>query len=130
MTIRPARELVAAANAAVEVLSVEEVDALRQRADVQLVDVREPAEWARGHIPGAVHVPRGLLEFKADPSLEAYWDSAIDPAKRLITYCASGGRSALAAKTLKDMGYPRVGHLQGRFTAWSDAGKPVSVPGG
>lgn len=130
MTIKSARELVAAANAAVEVLAVEEVEALRQQPDVQLIDVREPTEWAKGHIPGAVHVPRGLLEFKADPSLEAYWDSAIDPAKRLITYCASGGRSALAAKTLKDMGYPRVGHLQGGFTAWSDAGKPVARASG
>lgn len=130
MTIKAARELVAAANAAVEVLSVEAVEALRQRPDVRLIDVREPSEWATGHIPGAVHVPRGLLEFKADPSLEAYWDSAIDPTKRLITYCASGGRSALAAKTLKDMGYSRVGHLEEGFTAWRAAGKPVTRPDG
>jgi rhodanese-related sulfurtransferase len=129
MPIKPARELVAAANATVEMLSVDEVDGLRQRSDVQLIDVREPGEWGKGHIPGAAHAPRGLLEFKADPSLEAYFDPVFDPAKRLVTYCASGGRSALAAKTLKDMGYPDVAHLQGGITAWTQAGKPVATPG-
>jgi rhodanese-related sulfurtransferase len=125
MPIASARDLVARANNEVETLSVEQVRALLGDPSVQLIDVREPAEWGKGRVPGAAHVPRGLLEFKADPSLEAYHDPAIDPAKRLVCYCASGGRSALAAKTLKDMGYPSVAHLLGGFTAWSEAGLPV-----
>ena len=67
---------------------------------------------------------RGLLEFKADPSLEAY-TRRLDPAKKLVLYCASGGRSALSAKTLKDMGYPDAVNMLGGFTAWSQAGKPT-----
>jgi rhodanese-related sulfurtransferase len=125
VTIKPAREFVAAANAAVPALSAADAEALVGRDDVQFVDVREPAEWEKGHIPGAVHVPRGLLEFKADPSLPAYHEPKLDPGKRLVVYCASGGRSALATKTLSDMGYPDVANLQGGFTGWSEANKPV-----
>lgn len=124
MTIKPAKDLVTAANAAVEKVSVDEAAALVGKDDVVFVDVREPAEWQAGHVPGAVHVPRGLLEFKADPSLPAAHEKALDPAKKLVVYCASGGRSALAAKTLKDMGYPNVINMTGGFGAWSQAGKP------
>jgi rhodanese-related sulfurtransferase len=125
MHIVGARDLVAKANSEVETVSVEQAKALLGDAGVQFLDVRERAEWDKGRVPGAAHVPRGLLEFKADPSLEAYYDSAIDPAKRLVVYCASGGRSALAAKTLKDMGYPSVTNMLGGFTAWSEAGLPA-----
>lgn len=128
MSIKSAREMVAAANAAVETLAVDAAAPLVGQAGVQFVDVREPGEWAKGHIPGAVHVPRGLLEFKADPTLEAYFDPAFDPAKRLIVYCASGGRSALAAQTLKDMGYPAVASMLGGFTAWTEAGQASAKP--
>jgi rhodanese-related sulfurtransferase len=123
MPIKPARDLVAAANAEVGTISVDDAEALVGDPDVQFVDVREPAEWEKGHVPGALHAVRGLLEFKADPSLEAYHDKRLDPAKQLVVYCASGGRSALSAKTLKDMGYPRVTNMLGGFTAWSQAGK-------
>ena len=125
MSIVAARDLVAKANSEVETVSVEDAKALVGRADVQFLDVREPAEWDKGRVPGAAHVPRGLLEFKADPSLEAYHDKAIDPEKRLVVYCGSGGRSALAAKTLKDMGYGKVANMLGGFTAWSQAELPT-----
>lgn len=125
MPIVAAGDLVARANREVATLSVDEVRKLLGDPGVVLIDVREPAEWQAGHLPGAVHVPRGLLEFKADPSLEAAYERAIDPTKRLVCYCASGGRSALAAKALKDMGYPDVSHMLGGFTAWSAAGLPV-----
>jgi rhodanese-related sulfurtransferase len=125
MTIKSAKDLVGAANAAVEKLSVDEAAGLVGKDGVVFVDVREPAEWQAGHVPGAVHVPRGLLEFKADPSLPAAYEKALDPAKKLVVYCASGGRSALAAKTLKDMGYPDAVNMTGGFGAWSQAGKPV-----
>jgi rhodanese-related sulfurtransferase len=125
MTTKAAKSLVDAANAAVDRLSVDEAALLAGQDGMVFVDVREPAEWQAGHVPGAVHVPRGLLEFKADPSLPAAHEKALDPAKKLVVYCASGGRSALAAKTLKDMGYPDVVNMTGGFGTWSQAGKPV-----
>lgn len=125
MAIKSAKDLVGEANAVVARLSVDEAAALVGKDGVVFVDVREPAEWQAGHVPGAVHVPRGLLEFKADPSLPAAHEKALDPAKKLVVYCASGGRSALAAKTLQDMGYPNAVNMTGGFGAWSQAGKPV-----
>ncbi len=125
MSIKSAKDLVAAANAAVAGASVDEVAKLAGKDGVVFLDVREASEWQAGHVPGAVHVPRGLLEFKADPGLPAAHVKALDPAKKIVVYCASGGRSALAAKTLQDMGYPDVVNMQGGFGAWSQAGKPV-----
>lgn len=125
MSIKSAKDLVAAANAAVATASVDEAAQLAGKDGVVFLDVREPNEWQAGHVPGAAHVPRGLLEFKADPGLPAAHDKALDPAKKIVVYCASGGRSALAAKTLKDMGYPDVVNMLGGFGAWSQAGKPV-----
>src|SRR5215212_4313130 len=89
-------------------------------AEVLFLDVREPAEVAAsGKIPGAVAVPRGLVEFRADPA-SAMHDAAFDRAKTVIAYCASGGRSALVGKTLKDMGYSNVRNLGG-FKGWLEA---------
>ncbi len=123
--VKKAAELVAEANAAVETLSVEEAKALVGRDDVQFVDVRDASELAKnGQIPGAVHANRGLLEFYADPSAP-YHKPELASGKRLILYCASGGRSALAAKTLKDMGLENVTSLIGGFTAWSQAGGAI-----
>ena len=75
-------------------------------------------------IKGSVHAPRGMLEFYADPSLP-YHKPEFDPEKRIILHCASGGRSALAAQTLKQMGYPNVAHLDGGFKAWKENNLPV-----
>jgi rhodanese-related sulfurtransferase len=123
--IRKAVELVAEANAAVGTLSVEDAEKLVGQADVQFVDVREGAELAKhGKIPGAVHAARSLLEFYADPSSPAH-KPELASGKRLILYCGSGGRSALAAKTLKDMGLEKVTNLIGGFSAWSQAGGPI-----
>jgi rhodanese-related sulfurtransferase len=120
MAIKSAKDLVAAANQAVETLSVEQAKALIEKGQVQLVDVREPEEWAKGGIPGAVHIPRGLLEFLADPSNPAH-KPELHSGKKLLLYCASAGRSALAAKTLKDMGFTDVAHIAGGYTAWKNA---------
>jgi rhodanese-related sulfurtransferase len=123
--VKKAAELVAEANAAVDTLSVEEAIVLVGRDDVQFVDVRDASELAKnGRIPGAVHASRGLLEFYADPSA-AYHKPELASGKRLILYCASGGRSALASKTLKDMGIENVTNLIGGFTAWSQAGGSI-----
>ncbi|MEK0084061.1 rhodanese-like domain-containing protein [Benzoatithermus flavus] len=124
MTITPARDLVTRANQEVETIDVAAAKALLGRDDVQFVDVRERHEWEGGHIPGAVHVPRGLLEFLADPSNPNHV-AELHTGKKLVLYCGSGGRSALAAKTLKDMGFTNVCHMAGGFGGWQEAGYVV-----
>jgi rhodanese-related sulfurtransferase len=122
---KTAAELVAEAKGRIENLTVDQVAAEVAAGDVVVVDLREPEELAAtGKIPGSIHVPRGMLEFRADPT-SSYHDSALDPSRRVILHCAAGGRSALAAAALQDMGYQSVAHLDGGFTAWQRAGQPV-----
>ena len=123
--VKKAAEMVAEANAAVGTVEVEEAKQLVGRDDVLFVDVREGGELAvQGKIPGAVHAPRGLLEFYADPSAP-YHKPELSSGKRLVVYCASGGRSALAAKTLKDMGIDKISNMLGGFTAWQQGGGDI-----
>ena len=123
--VKRAAEMVAEANAAVGTVEVEEAKQLVGRDDVLFVDVREGGELAiQGKIPGAVHAPRGLLEFYADPSTP-YHKPALAAGKRLVVYCGSGARSALAAKTLKDMGIGNVANMLGGFGAWQQGGGEV-----
>ena len=90
-----------------------------------VVDLREAEELAAtGKIPGSLHVTRGLLEFKADPS-HPFHVEGLDPEQRVVLHCASGGRSALAAETLSSMGYKNVAHMDGGITKWIEEGKPV-----
>lgn len=122
---KSASELVAEAKTKVENLDVDAVEAELKSPNTVVIDLRESEELAAtGRIPGSVHVPRGMLEFRADPT-SPYHQDPIDPSKRIILHCASGGRSALAATTLQAMGYNNVAHLDGGFTAWKAAGKPV-----
>lgn len=90
-------------------------------ADTALVDVREKTEWEEGHIPGAVHVPRGYLELRIENAVP-------DRNRPVLLYCAGGTRSVLAARTLQDMGYTDVRSMAGGYTAWKDAGLPFEVP--
>ncbi len=123
---KTAAELVTEAKQRVANLTVDEVAAEVERGDALLVDLREPGERAEhGAIPGAVQAPRGMIEFWADPT-SAYHRAEFDPNRRVILHCASGGRSALAADTLQRMGYANVAHLDGGFTAWKEAGQPVT----
>ena len=117
-------DLVAEAKARIENLDVAGVD--KELADgVLLVDLREPAELTQaGRIRGSVHVPRGMLEFRADPT-SPYHQDGFEPERRIILQCATGGRSALAAAALQDMGYTNVAHLDGGFKAWAAAGRPI-----
>lgn len=89
-------------------------------ADSTVLDVREPAEFAAGHLPGAINIPRGLLEFKI-----AGLPELADRQKPLIVYCQTGGRSALATEVLNKMGYSTAVSMAGGFKAWSEAGCPV-----
>jgi len=122
---KSAAQLVAEAKGRIENLSAEQVAEEMEQGEALLVDLREPEERARdGVIPGAVRVPRGMLEFYADPT-SAYHRPEFDPNRRVIFHCAGGGRSALAADTLKQMGYDRAAHLEGGFAAWKASGRPV-----
>jgi len=122
--MKTAAEMVAAANEAVPKITPEDAKKLVGRSDVLFLDVRETGEVATsGKVPGALNIPRGLLEFRADPE-SALHDAAFDRAKTVVTYCAAGGRAALAGKTLKDMGYATV-HNLGGFKGWLDAGGEV-----
>jgi len=125
MTEKTAAEMVAEAKGRVEALTPEQVAAEMAGGEVTVVDLRESEEReAQGVIPGAVHVPRGMLEFRADPT-STYHRAELDPARRTILHCASGGRSALAADLLSQMGYQNVAHLDGGFGGWKDSGAPV-----
>ena len=121
MLKRGFKTMLAEANAVIETVSVPDLAYHLEDRDALLVDVRDLAERERdGGIPGSVHVSRGLLEFKADPESPLY-EPALRPDRRIILYCGSGGRSALAAKTLHDMGYGDVASLAGGYAAWRKA---------
>jgi rhodanese-related sulfurtransferase len=128
MTAKTAAQLVQEAKQRVQNLTVDQVAAELAQGEVTLIDVREPAELQNGVIPGAIHAPRGMLEFYADPT-SAYHRPEFDPNRRIILHCASGGRSALAADTLQQLGYTNVAHLDGGFKAWAGAGQSVTKPG-
>lgn len=118
-------DLVAEAKEKIDNLSPAEVEAELEKEGVVLVDLRERDELdAQGAIPGAIHAPRGMLEFYADASTP-YHREQLDTGARTILYCASGGRSALACSTLKELGYRDVAHLEGGFKAWAGAGNAV-----
>jgi rhodanese-related sulfurtransferase len=120
------KSMVDEATEAITTYSVEEAQALHGREDVQFIDIRDVRELEReGIIPGAFHAPRGMLEFWACPE-SPYHKPIFNEDKHLVLFCAAGWRSALATKTLQDMGVPRVAHIGGGYTAWKAAGAPVA----
>ena len=125
MTTKSATDLVSEARKQIENLSPQQVNQKISGGNVNLIDIRESEELkSNGSIPGSVSAPRGMLEFYADDTLP-YHKPEFDRKKRIILHCASGGRSALAAATLKQMGYENVAHLDGGIKAWKEAGLPV-----
>lgn len=121
------KAMLEAANAAVPKITPAEAKEMIAKGGVLVVDVRDGAEVAAsGKVAGAVHVSRGLLEFKADPELPSH-DKNFAKDQAVILYCGSGGRAALAGKMLKDLGYERVYNLGG-FKDWADAGGAVEKP--
>jgi len=116
-----------AANAVVPKVTMDEARALMAGGNAVIVDVRDSAELAQtGKVKGALHIPRGSLEFRADATT-SYHDPNLDPGKTVIVYCAAGSRAALAGKALKDMGYADVRNLGG-FKDWADAGGEIERP--
>ena len=117
-------DFVAEAKSVVPEISPDEVKALAEKGAVLIVDVRDDGEVAEtGKVPGALHVSRGMLEFRADETTP-YHNEAFSKDKTIILYCASGGRSALAGKALLELGYSDVRNLGG-FPAWVEAGGDV-----
>jgi len=124
------RELLAEAEAEIDTLPIEHALRLHGDDGVVFVDLRDPREIQRdGRIPGAFSCPRGMLEFWIDPE-SPYAKPVFSEPRRFVFYCASGWRSALAAKTAQDMGLSNVAHIAGGYTAWKKAGGPVETPSG
>jgi rhodanese-related sulfurtransferase len=119
-----AAAMVAEAKRHIENLTPAQVADELGGGDALLVDIRESAERQAGVLPGAVYAPRGMLEFYADPA-SPYHRPEFDPDRRTILYCASGGRSALAAAALRELGYRAVAHLDGGIKAWQESGHAV-----
>lgn len=120
--MKTAQDLVAAAKARVTEISLDQAHSALTEADLVL-DVREPEEYVGGHLPGAINVPRGLLEFKLSG------DAALERRdQQVLIYCKSSGRAALAAVVMQEMGYLHVHSVAGGFDAWQAAGLPVSRP--
>ena len=118
------KEMMEAANAAVPRITPAQAKEMMAQGNTLVVDVRDAAEVEKsGKVAGAVHVSRGMLEFRADAA-SPYHDKNFDQNRTYILYCASGGRSALSGKTLKDMGYQQVYNL-GAFKDWAESGGAV-----
>lgn len=123
------KSLMEEANKAVPRISPSDAKAMIDGGDAVVVDVRDSAEVEKsGKVPGALTISRGMLEFKADPETP-YYEPQLQKDKPVILYCASGGRSALAGKTLADFGYAEVFNL-GAFKDWVEAGLPVEAAKG
>lgn len=117
MMPKSGQDLINEARSRITEIDASEAIAAHDDSDVVFVDVREPNEWNLGHVPGAVHIPRGQLEGKIEQTVER--------GRRVVVYCAGGSRSALAADTLKQMGYDRAESLRGGFRAWAEGGGEI-----
>ena len=126
MNIKSSKELVKNALNEIKTLDPEEVKELHEKNQCTLIDIRDIRElWRDGTLKGALHIPRGMLEFWLDPSSQYYNKDKFSKDKKLILFCAAGMRSALAAKTLKDMGYKNIAHAEGGFGSLASQGLEV-----
>ena len=121
---KSAKQLLAEANSEVEQISAAQAIDLIDDDSIVFVDVRETGEAEQGMVPGAVHAPRGMLEFYVDPESPMHKDLFAQD-KKFVFYCGSGGRSALATVAVQRMGLEPVAHIAGGFPAWKEAGGPV-----
>ena len=125
MITKGIKQLCVEAEQEIETLSVDQVMAVRDDPDTVLVDIRDVRElWREGTIPGAIHAPRGMLEFWVDPE-SPYYREDFGSAKKFIFYCAGGLRSALAAQSVHRMGLEPVAHMAGGYSAWVEAEGPT-----
>jgi rhodanese-related sulfurtransferase len=118
-------QLVAEAKQRIENVTIDQLRGELERGGIQLLDIRDVRERQKlGWIPGSMHVPRGMLEFWVDPT-SPYYSGKVDPEKRIVLYCAAGGRSVLATDVLREMGFPDVANFETGFNGWAAAGLPV-----
>ena len=118
MKIKSSQDLVEEATKIIETLSPDQVKSLKEKDEITLIDVRDIRElWKEGTIENSKHIPRGMLEFWLDPSSSYYKANKIKNFKKIVLFCALGLRSALATKSLKEMGFENIAHVKGGFDA-------------
>tara|TARA_A100001015_G_scaffold317285_1_gene433858 strand:- start:591 stop:989 length:399 start_codon:yes stop_codon:yes gene_type:complete len=128
MNIKSSQTLVEEAQKSIETLSSAEVKTLYDNNKITLIDVRDIRElWKEGTIENSKHIPRGMLEFWLDPESTYYQSNKIKDIKKMVLFCALGWRSALATKSLLDMGFKNVAHVEGGFDALKKSGLKVIV---
>ena len=126
MTIKSSQTLVEEARRSIETLNSQEVKQLIQKEEITLLDIRDIRElWKEGTIENSKHIPRGMLEFWLDPESSYYKSNKIKDIKKIVLFCALGSRSALATKSLMDMGFKNIAHVDGGFDALKQAGLKV-----
>ena len=126
MNINTSQKLVEEAKKKIETLKVDEVKKLAENKEITLIDVRDIRElWKEGAIENSKHIPRGMLEFWLDPESSYYKANKIKDLKKMVLFCALGFRSALATKSLVDMGFKNVAHVDGGFDALKKVGLKV-----
>ena len=126
MNIKSSKELVDVANQSIKNMSAEQVKDAYEKKEVTLIDVRDIRElWKEGTIKDAIHIPRGMLEFWMDPQSPYYQEKKIGEIKNIVLFCALGFRSALATKSLKEMGFNNVANASGGFDSLKNAGLPI-----
>ena len=120
MNIKSSQVLVEEATNQIKTLKADEVKKLYEKGEITLIDIRDIRElWKEGTPKGAIHIPRGMLEFWLDPESSYYKEKKIGEIKKIVLFCALGMRSALATKSLQDMGFKNVAHVNGGFDALS-----------
>ena len=123
MNIKSSQELVEEASKSIETLNSEDVKKLLDNKEITLIDIRDIRElWKEGTIENSVHIPRGMLEFWLDPDSSYFKANKIKDVKKMVLFCALGFRSALATKSLVDMGFKNVAHVSGGFDALKKTG--------
>ena len=126
MNIKSSKDLVDEANKSIQVMSPEQVKNAYDKGEITLVDVRDVRElWKEGTIKDSIHIPRGMMEFWLDPKSSYYQENKIGDLKKIVLFCALGFRSALATKSLKEMGYENVANAEGGFNSLKEIGLPV-----
>ena len=126
MNIKSSKELVDDANQSIKIMSAEQVKDAYEKKEVTLIDVRDIRElWKEGTIKDSIHIPRGMLEFWMDPQSPYYQEKKIGDIKNIVLFCALGFRSALATKSLKEMGFNNVANASGGFDSLKNAGLPI-----
>lgn len=126
MEIKSSQKLVEEASKSIETLNSEQVKILSEKNEITLIDVRDIRElWKEGTIENSKHIPRGMLEFWLDPESSYYISNKMKDVKKMVLFCAAGFRSALATKSLVDMGFKNVAHVKGGFDALKNAGLKI-----